>query len=215
MGAASVSHAITLSGSTVNFTFDETGLGLFSGAYSVSGDTLSFTPSAFISNGSDTFFVSQTINVTVTPKSGWQFSNLNFSESGLYTYTQVPGFDDVYVTGQLRIFNPANPGVEFTPSIDPALVPNVTNATWNEVINQNISALASAPSVNVTIENLLYAYDDTTVPTDNQISKNLASLSIVTTPVPEVETWAMMLAGLGLVGLQLRRRTSSSARIIR
>jgi hypothetical protein len=28
------------------------------------------------------------------------------------------------------------------------------------------------------------------------------------TPVPETETWAMMLAGLGLVGLQLRRRNA-------
>jgi hypothetical protein len=28
-------------------------------------------------------------------------------------------------------------------------------------------------------------------------------------PVPEPETWAMLVAGLGLVGLQLRRRTNS------
>jgi hypothetical protein len=32
------------------------------------------------------------------------------------------------------------------------------------------------------------------------------TISASTLPVPEAETWAMMLAGLGLVGLQLRRK---------
>ncbi len=32
------------------------------------------------------------------------------------------------------------------------------------------------------------------------------SITASTLPVPEAETWAMMLAGLGLVGLQLRRK---------
>jgi hypothetical protein len=32
------------------------------------------------------------------------------------------------------------------------------------------------------------------------------TFTMVTAPVPEAETWAMMLAGLGLVGLQLRRK---------
>jgi len=35
----------------------------------------------------------------------------------------------------------------------------------------------------------------------------------MTTAVPEAETWAMMLAGLGLVGLQLRRRSRMSKEI--
>lgn len=33
------------------------------------------------------------------------------------------------------------------------------------------------------------------------------SAGITVSPVPEAETWAMMAAGLGLVGMQLRRRT--------
>ena len=36
------------------------------------------------------------------------------------------------------------------------------------------------------------------------------SYSASAVPVPEPETWAMLVAGLGLVGLQLRRRTNSS-----
>ena len=33
--------------------------------------------------------------------------------------------------------------------------------------------------------------------------------AVTTLPVPEPETWAMLVAGLGLVGLQLRRRTNT------
>lgn len=37
--------------------------------------------------------------------------------------------------------------------------------------------------------------------------------NIVAVPVPEAETWAMMLAGLGLVGLQLRRKVKVDRQI--
>ncbi len=33
-------------------------------------------------------------------------------------------------------------------------------------------------------------------------------VAAVTVPVPEAETWAMLLAGLGLVGMQIRRKTA-------
>ncbi|MGQ9860461.1 MAG: FxDxF family PEP-CTERM protein [Thiobacillaceae bacterium] len=40
-----------------------------------------------------------------------------------------------------------------------------------------------------------------------------STFGVTITPVPEPETWAMLLAGLGLVGLQLRRKMKAVDRI--
>ena len=73
-----------------------------------------------------------------------------------------------------------------------------------------MTSIAPAQTINIALEDLLEAY---TKPTDIGpklafIEKKFAgvAINIVTTPVPEANTWAMMMAGLGLVGFQLRRR---------
>lgn len=60
-------------------------------------------------------------------------------------------------------------------------------------------------SVNLTFSNLVFA---TTGPASTaEIWKNAVKLNVVTTPVPEAETYAMMLAGLGLIGFVVGRRS--------
>jgi hypothetical protein len=60
-------------------------------------------------------------------------------------------------------------------------------------------------SVTLTLSNQLFALGAAS------IWKDGVSLSTVTTPVPEAETYAMMLVGLGLVGFMVRRRNRSAA----
>ena len=60
--------------------------------------------------------------------------------------------------------------------------------------------------VNVTIENILLA-NSLTSGSAAFIEKKFVGLGVVAAPVPEADTYAMMLAGLGLVGFAVRRRS--------
>ena len=62
-------------------------------------------------------------------------------------------------------------------------------------------------SVNLTVENILLAasFEPSSI---SFIEKKFVSVAVVTTPVPEPETYAMLLASLGLVGFMARRRSS-------
>ena len=54
-------------------------------------------------------------------------------------------------------------------------------------------------SVSLTISNQLFAKNA------GQIWKNQVGVAAVTTPVPEADTYAMLLAGLAVVGFMTRR----------
>ena len=64
-------------------------------------------------------------------------------------------------------------------------------------------------SVNLTLSNVLTT--KTVAGTTAEIWKNAVNLHVVTSPVPEAETYAMMLAGLGLVGFMMRRKRQATA----
>ena len=49
------------------------------------------------------------------------------------------------------------------------------------------------------------------IPAVSLRSLNVDDLKIVSTPVPEPETYAMLLAGLGLIGAVARRRQAKQA----
>jgi len=63
-------------------------------------------------------------------------------------------------------------------------------------------------SVSLTISNDLFAYGG--LAGSASIGKDFVGLTAVTAPVPEAETYGLMLAGLGLVGFMVRRRTRSA-----
>lgn len=203
----------TLIGSDFDITYDDALTGLF-GSASLVGSTIFFTPTTFKAeslNGAGFVTATQTVNFRVTAHTGLDFSSISVSEAGDYKLRGTNSF--VNVGGQVRAFDVANPFVQLTNNITataPLTINDGANHDWTATAALNLASFATATTINVALEDLLEAY---TEPTDIGpklafIEKKFAgvAINIVTTPVPEANTWAMMIAGLGLVGFQLRRR---------
>lgn len=203
---------VTLVGNTVDFTFDSSLLGQF-GSPGVSGNTLFFTPVAFEAqafNGLAFDLAKETMNIKVTAHSGHGLNTLNLLERG--DYLLFGAASSVDVTGQIRAFDLANPNVDLTASIStlaPVTTVGLPTHNWTASAALNLASL-DAVAANVTVQNLLIA-KSFSADSFAFIEKKYVGLSVGTlaiTPVPEAQTYAMMLAGLGLVaGSVMRRRT--------
>jgi MYXO-CTERM domain-containing protein len=210
LSVAAIAAPVTLAGSTVDFSFDDSLLGLF-GPASVAGDTLYFTPRAFdvqSLNGSGFALSNETINLRISARSGYEFNSLNLTERGDYLLLGSGGMVDV--GGQLRVFDATNPISDITSSIAASgamTMIGLPTHNWQATAAANLTTL-DAREINVTVQNLLLA-STTSSGSLAFIEKKFAGLTVDTvavTPVPEAETWAMMLAGLGLLGLVAGRR---------
>lgn len=210
---------VTLSGSTVNYTFNDSLLGLF-GTPSISGNTLYFTPINFYAqslNGAGYSLTRDTVNVQVSAKAGYTLDALNLQETG--DYQLLGRKSNVNVGGQIRVFSLSQPLNQLTDSVTPTAPLNLKGSSthdWTAVagidLTQHPSSYSASP-INVTLENLLTA-DTLKKNTLAYIEKKSIGLDVITSPVPEVKDWALMLAGLGLVGLQMRRRTRADGKHI-
>jgi hypothetical protein len=208
----------TVMGTNVFFQYDDAQMGLF-GQPTVSGNSLFFTPSsfsAFSNNGQGLVQTNSTINVKIFAKPGFNMPGINVQESGDY---YLLGNDaQVAVGGQIRAFSIADPLPASTHVSDvfTTTAPLTTHTTFPPVTtNWQADASVALPlvwsngGVNLTIENLLLAYT-TAQGSAAFIEKKFAGGAVVISVVPEVETWAMMLVGMGLVGLRLRRRVENA-----
>lgn len=207
---------VTLSGDTVDYTFDDALLGLF-GPASLSGDTLYFTPVSFQAeslNGAGYALAKSTMNIEVSARDGWSFSNMALSEQGDYLLLGTASTADV--TGQIRVRDVADPGADMTASIVsnvPLDQTGLPTSNWDADAAIDLSAWNDTQTVNVTVQNLLLT---STTGTSSLafVDKKFVGLTptmAAISPVPEVQTYAMMLAGLGLIGWKVgRRRTPLS-----
>lgn len=211
ISGAAYSASVTLAGTDVDFKFDDALLGLF-GPANVAGNSLYFTPVDFAaqsSNGAGFNFTRDTMNIQVTPRNGWAFSSIGLTERG--DYLLLGSGTTAQVTGQIRVFDTASPLIELTDSIEstsPLNLPGVPTHNWTANAAVDLSAWKSAKTVNVTVENLLLA-SSSGASSLAFVEKKFLGLTpglTAVTPVPEAETYAMMLAGLGLVGWATRRR---------
>lgn len=193
----------TLTASNVSYTYDETLLGKF-GTASLAGGNLVLTPTSFLATS--TTPAVETVHITITANAGYELSALNLSETG--GYSMPAGVtDQVYLQGNISV-------LDIEGSTSNNLVSNIQTLSPLSGVSGNWSAQAGVivpasgwggsdgivSSVRFTISNQLFAMGG------GQIWKDAVTVATVTTPVPEAETYAMMLVGLGLVGFMARRR---------
>lgn len=210
VSGAAFAASVTFSGDTVDYTFDDTLLGLY-GPASLSGDTLFFTPVDFQAeslNGAGFALTNNTMNIRVTVHDGWLFSNIGFVERG--DYLLLGGGSTADVTGQIRVFDVATPLTDVTTSIlpsGPLDQSGLPTNNWDAAANVDLSTWTDARTVNVAVQNILLA-STSAAASVAFVDKKFVGLTAEVAPIPEAQTYAMMLAGLGLIGwkLKLRRR---------
>lgn len=208
VSGAAFAVSVTLSGNNVDYTFDDTLLGLY-GPATVAGDTLYFTPVNFRAeslNGAGYALASSTMNIQVTVRDGWWFSNIGLAERGDYLLLGSGSTADV--SGQIRVFDVAAPLTDVMANIlpsGPLDQSGLPTTYWNAATTVDLSAWTNARTVNVTMQNLLLA-STSAAASLALVDKKFVGLTTEVAPIPEAQTYAMMLAGLGLIGWKLRRR---------
>jgi hypothetical protein len=203
--------SVTLSGSTVDFTYDDSLVTLF-GTPSVLNDSIYFTPTIFdvtSLNGAGISFTNDLTNIKVTPKAGFDLDSISLFERGTYLLLG-PGAKSVEAAGQISAFDLSNPAV-FSAS---SLVSTLTTATglpakyWEASagIDLDTSAWQEGTGINLTIENYLLA--STTAPGSLAfMDKSFIGASFATSPVPEPDNYLLMLASIGLIGFVVVHRS--------
>jgi hypothetical protein len=217
--------SVTVSGQTVDFSYQyDTSLpNLFNlGIYTVSGDSLSFSPTNFIAhqNGLTGWSTSTATTplVTVTAKAGYALTNLSLFEQGDYFRIQSDtNMTMVSVSGQFIVDNnpssitSSQPLTTVMPAAQLFSQPETTQtSTW--WVSSNV-ALNSTQSATAMVENILRAGVNlnATALDEAFIQKKLMSLSAATMPVVVPVPGAFWLFGSALTGVLVSRRRNITA----
>ena len=210
-------YAITLTGTNVSYTFNESALGQF-GTAAVSGDSLVFSPLSpngfMATTSSGTGFAFETIYVTVTANTGYQLSAFNLSETGGYSLSGDGGVDVTGQFGALDVEGTTNNNQDYlsaTIVAPPDSFASTSSGSWAAQAAITLPTTGwggvdgSVGSVKLTISNQLDAFANLGSASINKDSIRVSAFTTAVTPVPEAQTYAMMLVGLGLVGFMVRR----------
>lgn len=204
----------TLDGDHFTITYEDNVIGLF-GTPSLVNSSLVFgniggSPGFSAQTGSGIKFTNSTFAFTITADQGYTLSGFNLYEAG--DYFMIGGTNEVSVGGQLRV-KPL--GVTAMTSDIVATAPLTATTSFSQrsmtdwEAHASVNPTTALTSATVSIENILGAY----VPTAGYafIEKKNVELGFILTSVPEPESYAMLLAGLGvMMGVVSRRRNKRS-----
>lgn len=205
---------VTLDGGNFTISYDTAVIGLF-GAPTLLGSSLVFAPggspgfSAQSDNGVKV--TNSTFSFIITADPGYKLSSFNLFEGG--DYQLIGDSSRVSVGGQLRV-KPVG-GAVMTAAIAPSM-PLTTHTSFEQFATTDWDASASInptmvlSSAVVSIENLLGARARLVEDGYAFIEKKNVELGFVLTPIPEPGSYAMLLAGLGMLGVVARRRSKRS-----
>lgn len=194
----------TMSGTNFDISFENTGL---FGTPTIVGNSIVWSPSSFAANTtSDMTLVNSTFSVTITAKNNLSLNSFSLTEAGDYSYFGTG--NGVAAGGELRVTNlVGTPSTQVSDiMMAGSTMPNATVVPF-PTQKWNADAMVSMSTTKATaqVQNLLAAWaSDTTALDYAFIQKKNIVLEVGM--VPEPETYAMMLAGLGALGFLASRR---------
>jgi hypothetical protein len=201
---------VTLTGTTFDITYDDTRVGLF-GAPAIVGNSVLWFPSgspgfaAQTDGGIDV--TNSTFAMTVTAKPGFFLTGFSLTEGGDYFFFGGQR-SAVMASGQLRVTplpgSTSHAAITADSSFAAGAEFDFTTRNWTA--SASLAAARGTTRVNASIQNILSAYVIPPVLGYAFIEKKEVMLGIAVSPVPEPHTYALMLAGVAVVGFVVLRR---------
>ena len=198
-----------LDGKYFDIIYDSASLGLF-GTPTLSGNTLFFTPTTFSAESSSmsTFKTGSTISFWIVADDGHHLTGASLLEQGDYNADKE---DDksarVAVGGQTRFVDNNHPGSSTSAAIVGAGVSDLPANGFSSTSDWAATSLqtfqSGATKIKFTIENLLFANAGSQ---SNYAFIEKKYVGLTVSAVPEPESYAMLLAGLGILGAVVRRK---------
>ncbi|GAA5169828.1 hypothetical protein GCM10025770_31880 [Viridibacterium curvum] len=215
LGATPSLHAAEVHIDAVGFDvyYDDALLPFFGTPIVFSGSSLVFTAASntFEAQSSSTSwaFSGDSFGLRIVADAGYNLSSASIIQAGQLSLTGAAS--EVYAGGVTRAVDSRSPVISYSPMVGSGVAAIGTaggtySRSWETTSTQLFSAGAS--DVQITIDSLLGARAGTGGTAF--VNKGFVTLSVVSlvSPVPEAGGWAMLLAGLGLVGGIARRRLS-------